>query len=101
MAMASRGFRNRTLSCLGPNGFHRIAYDEWGDPDKPRVLLCVHGLSRNGRDFEVIAEALSDTYRVLCPDIAGRGASDRLAAADYNYGVYCADMAALIARSGA
>ena len=40
----------RELRCLGPHGFHRIAYYEWGDVANPRVVVCVHGLTRNGRD---------------------------------------------------
>ncbi len=94
--------RTLTLSCLGPHGFHRINYYEWGDPGNARVLLCAHGLTRNGRDFELLAQALADRYRVICPDIAGRGLSDWLShKEDYGYPVYCADMATLIARAGA
>ena len=90
------------MSALGLHGFHRLTYYEWGDPANPKVVICVHGLTRNGRDFDDIARALSSEYRVLCPDIAGRGASEWLThAEDYSYPVYCADMAALIARSGA
>ena len=55
-----------------------MAYREWGDPANPRVLLCLHGLTRAGSDFDVVARAMRDRYRVICPDIAGRGASDRL-----------------------
>jgi pimeloyl-ACP methyl ester carboxylesterase len=58
--------------------FHRMAFDDWGDPDAP-VVVCVHGLTRNGRDFDALAEALSDEFRVICPDLPGRGNSDRLA----------------------
>jgi pimeloyl-ACP methyl ester carboxylesterase len=62
-------------------------------------LLCVHGLTRNGKDFDAVAEALSAHYRVVCPDMPGRGRSDYLPAAeDYIYPVYVADMATLIAR---
>ena len=57
---------------LGPHGFHRIAYTEWGNADNPNVLICVHGLTRNGRDFDVLAEAMQDRYRVICPDVVGR-----------------------------
>src|SRR3546814_10800734 len=89
MAMRSRSFHS-----LGPAGFHRVAYTEWGDPGNPRVLVCVHGLSRNGRDFDELAEALSDTYRVVCPDVVGRGESDWLAEKEqYDYRLYCTDMA--------
>jgi len=84
---------------LGPHGFHRIAYTEWGQPSAPRTLLCVHGLTRNGRDFDRLASALSDRWRVICPDVPGRGRSDWLPASDYTYPQYLADMSALIARA--
>ena len=91
-----------TINALGRAGFHRIAYTEWGARDNPRVLLCVHGLTRNGRDFDFLAAALEAGYRVICPDMAGRGASGWLAdSRGYGYQQYCADMAALIARLGA
>ncbi|MCW5774065.1 MAG: alpha/beta fold hydrolase, partial [Rhodospirillaceae bacterium] len=86
---------------LTARGFHRMRYWEWGDPANPRVLVCVHGLTRNGRDFDTLAASLSDRYRVICPDVAGRGDSDWLAPSDYTPAQYCADMAVLIARSGA
>ncbi len=92
--------RKNSFLGLGPHGFHRIAYTEWGEADNPRVLICVHGLSRNGRDFDVLAEAMQDRYRVLCPDIVGRGDSQWLTyPGDYNYPQYLADMNALIARA--
>ena len=94
--------RELSLPCLGLHGFHRLTYYEWGAPDNDRVLICVHGLTRNGRDFDSLAQALSKEYRVLCPDVPGRGKSPWLAhKEDYAYPVYCADMATLIARSGA
>lgn len=87
------------VKCLSPAGFHRMAYTEWGDPSNPRVLLCVHGLTRLGRDFDRLARALSDRYRVVCPDVVGRGLSDWLRDPAY-YAVpqYVADMVTLIAR---
>ncbi|MBT8420220.1 MAG: alpha/beta hydrolase [Gammaproteobacteria bacterium] len=92
-------FSERYFMGLGPHGFHRIVYYEWGDPDNDRILLCVHGMTRNGRDFDYFAKAMMDEYRVICPDIPGRGKSDWFdAKEDYDYPVYCADMAALIAR---
>lgn len=93
----------RALEVLGmtSRGFHRIRYWEWGDPANGRVLICVHGLTRNGRDFDALAASLADRYRVLCPDVAGRGESDWLDAGDYAYPQYCADMVNLVARSGA
>jgi pimeloyl-ACP methyl ester carboxylesterase len=91
-----------SIQCLSPAGLHRMAYVEWGDPRNPRVLVCVHGLTRLGRDFDRLAQALADDYRVVCPDVVGRGRSDRLRQ-PMHYGVpqYVADMVTLIARLGA
>ncbi|HSN21550.1 MAG TPA: alpha/beta hydrolase [Usitatibacter sp.] len=90
--------REGSVLCLDPHGFHRMRYTEWGDPRNPRVLVCVHGLTRNGRDFDYLAERLSDAYRVVCPDVAGRGRSDWLRdPKDYTYNLYCHDMVALLA----
>jgi pimeloyl-ACP methyl ester carboxylesterase len=76
-----------------------MAYKEWGDPANPRVLVCVHGVTRVGDDFDHLARALCDHYRVVCPDVAGRGRSDRLRQAQlYNVEQYVADMVTLIAR---
>ena len=94
--------REGSVRCLGPHGFHRMRWVEWGDRDNPRVLVCVHGLTRCGRDFDYLAERLADAYRVVCPDIAGRGRSDWLAdKADYGYPQYCADVAGMLAALGA
>ena len=90
--------REGSVLCLDPHGFHRIRWTEWGDPQNPRVLVCAHGLTRCGRDFDYLAERMSDEYRVVCPDTAGRGRSDWLADKnDYGYPVYCADAAAMLA----
>ncbi len=96
--------REGSVKCLGPHGFHRVRWTEWGEPDNPRVLVCAHGLTRCGRDFDTLARALADTYRVVCPDAAGRGRSDWLAdKADYGYPLYLSDtvttLAALHAES--
>jgi pimeloyl-ACP methyl ester carboxylesterase len=91
--------RQLFLPCLGPSGFHKLAYREWPGPAGAPTLVCVHGLTRNGRDFDTLAAALSQHYRVVCPDMPGRGASDYLAdPAQYNYGLYLNDLAALLAR---
>jgi pimeloyl-ACP methyl ester carboxylesterase len=75
-----------------------MRYAEWGDAHNPRVLVCVHGLTRSGRDFDYLAERLCDAYRVVCPDIAGRGHSDWLRdPVDYTYATYNHDMSTLIA----
>jgi pimeloyl-ACP methyl ester carboxylesterase len=89
-----------SLLGLSPHGFHRIAYTEWGEAGAPRTVICVHGLTRNGRDFDRLAAALSERCRVVCPDMPGRGRSDWVAESDYTYPQYLADMAALIARLG-
>ncbi len=87
------------LQCLGARGLHRMAYWEWGDAANPRVLVCVHGLSRQGRDFDTLARALCAEYRVVCPDVVGRGQSDWLAdPTGYQIPAYVADMVSLLAR---
>ncbi|TDQ80978.1 pimeloyl-ACP methyl ester carboxylesterase [Dongia mobilis] len=91
--------RQGSVLGLSPAGFHRVAYTEWGDPANPRVVVCCHGLTRNGRDFDALAADLAADFRVICPDIVGRGASDWLADPQhYGYPQYCADMNVLIAR---
>jgi pimeloyl-ACP methyl ester carboxylesterase len=76
-----------------------MAYKEWGDPANPRVLVCVHGVTRVAGDFDALARAMSDRYRVVCPDVAGRGRSDRLRDPGlYTVPQYVADMVTLIAR---
>jgi pimeloyl-ACP methyl ester carboxylesterase len=87
----------------GPRGFHRVAYAEWGQASAQPPVICVHGLTRNGRDFDYLARALEgDGRRVFCPDIVGRGKSDWLAnPADYNNAQYLTDITVLIARTGA
>ncbi|MFT3717692.1 alpha/beta fold hydrolase [Pseudorhodoferax sp.] len=80
-------------------GGHRMAYWQWGDSGHPHVLVCVHGLSRQGRDFDALARALAPHMRVVCPDVVGRGCSDWLAdSAGYQIPVYAADMLALLAQ---
>jgi pimeloyl-ACP methyl ester carboxylesterase len=93
--------RSHSLLNLGPHGFHRTRYHEWGDPANPRVVVCAHGLTRNGRDFDTLAQALAPDFRVLCPDVVGRGESDWLThPQDYGYPLYLSDLTALIARAG-
>ena len=91
--------RQRRVQCLSPTGFHSIVYAEWGDPANENVLICAHGLTRMGRDFDRLARAMCDRYRVVCPDMVGRGLSDRLRdPAYYVIPQYVADMVSLIAR---
>ena len=87
------------VQCLSPLGLHHMAYKEWGDPSNPEVLICVHGVSRVSDDFDDLAQALCDRYRVICPDVVGRGRSSWLKNPHY-YAVpqYVSDMVALVAR---
>ena len=79
---------------------HRMAYWEWnatGNPGHPQVLICVHGLSRQARDFDTLARALAPHMRVICPDVVGRGESDWLADPQaYQVPQYASDMLALV-----
>ena len=94
--------RERHLLGLSPHGFHRVVYYEWGASDNASVVVCVHGVGRNARDFDVLAEALSPTHRVLAVDMPGRGNSEWLRDPnDYVFPVYLATLTALIARSDA
>ncbi|NYG34951.1 alpha/beta hydrolase [Sphaerotilus montanus] len=87
------------VTCANPKGLHRMAYWEWGAQDNPRVVVCAHGLSRQGRDFDTLAQALSADFRVICPDVVGRGRSDWLPDPMlYAVPTYVADMVALLAR---
>ena len=92
-------FAERSVVCCSSSGLHRMAYTQWGARDNPRVLVCVHGLARNGRDFDELARALATDYRVVCPDLVGRGRSDWLRdATGYTVEQYVADLVVLIAR---
>lgn len=87
------------VTCSSVAGLHRMAYWEWGDPANPRTLVCVHGLSRQGRDFDVLARDLASHYRVVCPDVVGRGRSGWLLDPRlYAVPTYVADMVTLVAR---
>ena len=91
--------REGKVKCLSAAGFHHMAYVEWGDAANPKVLVCVHGLTRSGRDFDFLAQALAADYRVVCPDVVGRGRSDWLRNKSlYALPQYCADMTVLLAR---
>ncbi len=82
-------------------GDRRMHYLEWGDSGNDKVLICVHGLTRNARDFDFIAQALADDYRIICPDVPGRGGSDWLAdESEYSYPLYIKCMTMLIERLG-
>jgi len=91
--------RTESVKGLNAKGFHNMVYHEWGSQDNDRVIVCVHGLARNSRDFDEIAKALSRDYRVICPDVVGRGESDWLSdPTGYGMPQYLSDMTALLAR---
>lgn len=87
---------------LGPSGFHRLAYAEWGAAAGGRIVICAHGYSGQARDFDDLARALAGVRRVVCPDIAGRGDSAWLGGPlQYHFPQFLADLNALLARLGA
>ncbi|AEK61445.1 putative hydrolase protein [Collimonas fungivorans Ter331] len=93
---------HKSVQCISPAGLHKMAYQEWGDPHNPNVLLCLHGVTRVSDDFDQLARTVCDTYRVVCPDVVGRGRSDWLR--DPQYYVlpqYLNDVVTLLARLNA
>jgi pimeloyl-ACP methyl ester carboxylesterase len=91
------------VPCPHPGGSHNMAFWEWGAPDAAHTIVCAHGLSRQGRDFDVLAQALvaraNAPLRVVCPDVAGRGRSDWLAdPLGYQLPNYTMDMLALLSQ---
>ncbi|HEV2677231.1 MAG TPA: alpha/beta hydrolase [Aliidongia sp.] len=93
--------RSERLPCLGPHGFYQLAYSHWPGVNGGRTTVCVHGLTRNGRDFDVLARRLAVRGPVAAPDMPGRGRSAWLVdPMDYSYPVYLGAVAALIARLG-
>ncbi len=91
------------VSCPHPEGQHRMAYWRWGDAQARRVVVCVHGLTRQGRDFDRLAQALvarsAEPLQVICPDVVGRGRSEWLSdPMGYQIPQYAADMLALLAQ---
>ena len=92
--------RLREVRVLGRDGFRRLAYTEWGSPGAEQTIVCMHGVSRNGRDFDFLAADLAQRgARVICPDLPGRGRSDWLSSpAHYTDRAYTRAVATLIAR---
>jgi pimeloyl-ACP methyl ester carboxylesterase len=93
------------IECTSAAGRHRMGFWQWGDPEAGSVVVCVHGLTRHGRDFDLLARALlqragqqGQGLRVVCPDVAGRGSSDNLPdPVLYHPATYLADLQALLA----
>ena len=89
------------VQCSSGDAQHRMAYHAWGDPNNSKVLLCVHGLTRRGSDFKTLAQAMCKDYYVVCPDVVGRGDSDRLSNPMlYAIPQYVADITELVKTLG-
>lgn len=95
-------FVRATVLCSSRYQFHQMAFTEWGRGGERGVVVCVHGLTRQGRDFDALARELATQgYRVICPDLVGRGLSDRLSEpTDYDLPQYVLDMTTLLASVG-
>src|SRR5438552_5400404 len=102
LAISGETPRLDDVSVLGPHGFIRVAYADWGPIDAERTVICVHGMSRNGRDFDVLAQRFVERgVRVVAPDLPGRGRSEWLGhPEDYATPLYLSAISALIARLG-
>ncbi|MFS2002984.1 alpha/beta fold hydrolase [Duganella sp. CT11-25] len=89
----------KSVQCLSLAGLHRMSYKEWGDENNPNVLVCVHGVTRVADDFDSMAQALAGDYRVIAPDIVGRGRSGWLKNPQlYRIPQYVSDIVTLLAR---
>jgi pimeloyl-ACP methyl ester carboxylesterase len=98
----SMAFTRQTVQCISPAGLHTMSYKEWGDPQNAKVLICVHGVTRVADDFDMLAQALETEYRIICPDVVGRGQSGRLPNPQlYQIPQYVSDMVTLLARANA
>jgi pimeloyl-ACP methyl ester carboxylesterase len=101
-APLGEAFQRRSVQCITPSGLHRMSYVEWGGAPRQPVLVCVHGLTRCAHDFNFLARAVRDRYRVICVDLPGRGESEWLLdPAEYTVPTYLACMVTLIARLNA
>ena len=93
--------RDRELHYVLSSRYYRLSWTEWGEPTAPAVI-CVHGLTRTGRDFDVLAQALQNDYRILCPDLPGRGRSEFLPQPDlYSVPTYVQALSHLLAHVAA
>lgn len=91
----------RRIQVDGPDGSYGLSYAEWGDPNAGRTVICVHGLTRNGRDFDHLATVLQEQAHVICPDMVGRGLSDPLDHPEhYALPTYVAHMVQVLVKLG-
>ncbi|HBM14701.1 MAG TPA: alpha/beta hydrolase, partial [Rhodospirillaceae bacterium] len=100
--MKAPAFAEKSVRCAHVGGFHDMVYSDWGPRTGSYAIVCVHGLTRNGRDFDRLAlELARGGYRVLAPDIVGRGRSDRLGPlASYEIAQYINDITVMLAAEG-
>jgi pimeloyl-ACP methyl ester carboxylesterase len=101
--MVAQPFARHSFRSLSREQFHEVSYTEWGADGERGLVVCVHGLTRQGRDFDFLAQRLAQQgYRVICPDIVGRGLSGQLVrGSDYDLDQYVLDMAVLLAKLNA
>ena len=86
-----------SITCPNQEGTHQISVTTWGEKTSAPPIICVHGLTRNSRDFDKLAAALAIDTQIICPDIVGRGKSDWVSNQSlYDYAQYAADMTHLI-----
>lgn len=89
----------KSVQCFSMSGLHQMSYKEWGDEENPNVLVCVHGVTRVADDFDNLAQSLCKDYRVVAPDVVGRGRSGKLRNPQlYRIPQYVSDMVTLLAR---
>lgn len=85
------------FTCHPPENSYQITYKEWGNRENPHVLICVHGLTRNHRDFDQFSQILQQDYRLICPSLVGHGNSDWLKNSDgYDIPFYLQDLLDLL-----
>lgn len=89
----------KKVQCISPAGLHSITYKEWGHPNNPHILVCVHGITRVSDDFDFLASVLCEKLRVICPDMVGRGRSEYLKnPMYYTISQYVSDIITLLAK---
>ena len=90
-----------SVQCQAPGGSHAMIYKDWGDKDNPDIVLCIHHLKRVSDDFDFLARELAGEFRVICPDIVGRGRSEKLRFSHlYLLDQYVADLQTLLQHTG-
>ena len=83
-----------------PDGLKLHFRDYPGSNERP-PLLCMHGLTRNSRDFADLADRVAGTWRVIVPEMRGRGMSEYASdSATYNPLQYVQDVSALLEQEG-